>query len=378
MKQEREYRQCALTVMDTISDPDISFDEKGISNYYYEYRKGEAERVKTGEEGKRALEKVVNEIKEAGKNLPYDCIMGLSGGVDSSYVAYQAKQLGLRPLAVHFDNGWNSELAVMNIHNIVNKLNLDLHTLVVDWEEFKDVQLAYLKASVIDIEVATDHAITATLYKLAKKHKIKYLISGSNVATEYLMPPSWIFNKNDHINLKAIHSKFGTIPLKTYPLFNDWLKKYNQEVLKAETISFLNYMPYNKQEVKEFITRELNWRDYGGKHYESIFTKFYQAYILPVKFKVDKRKPHLSNLICAGQITREDALKELEKPLYKEDELKLDYEYVLKKFNLTKEEFEAILKLPIKRHQDFPIETGFFDRYSFLKPLRPLVQLINR
>jgi hypothetical protein len=266
----------------------------------------------------------------------------------------------------------------MNIHNIVNKLNLDLHTLVVDWEEFKDVQLAYLKASVIDIEVATDHAITATLYKLAKKHKIKYLISGSNVATEYLMPPSWIFNKNDHINLKAIHSKFGTIPLKTYPLFNDWLKKYNQEVLKAETISFLNYMPYNKQEVKEFITRELNWRDYGGKHYESIFTKFYQAYILPVKFKVDKRKPHLSNLICAGQITREDALKELEKPLYKEDELKLDYEYVLKKFNLTKEEFEAILKLPIKRHQDFPIETGFFDRYSFLKPLRPLVQLINR
>jgi len=372
------YQQCKLTVMDNIADPDIRFDKDGISNYYYDFKKGEAAFVRTGKEGEIQLNKIVDEIKLAGKNLPYDCIMGLSGGVDSSYVAYQAKLLGLRPLAVHFDNGWNSELAVMNIQNIVSKLNLDLHTLVVDWEEFKDLQLAYFKASVIDIEVATDHAISATLAQLSKKHKIKYLISGSNVVTEYLMPPSWIFNKNDHVNLKAIHKQFGTVPLKTYPVFNSWLKKYCKDILGTQTISFLNYMPYNKKEVKKIITKELNWRDYGGKHYESAFTKFYQAYVLPEKFKVDKRKPHLSNLICSGQVTREDALEELAKPLYNEDELKQDYEYTLKKFNLSKEEFEAIMKLPIRKHTDFPVETSFFNRYSILKPLKPLARAIRK
>src|SRR5882757_579411 len=181
---ERPYQQCALTVMDTIADEDIRFDDQGVSNYYHEYQKAEKERVFTGAQGQDKLDALVDAIKESGKNKPYDCILGLSGGVDSTYVAYQAKKLGLRPLAVHFDNGWNSELAVKNIENIVSRLQLDLHTLVVDWEEFKDIQLSYMKASVVDIEVVSDHGIFATLYKLAKEHNTGYIISGTNVVTE--------------------------------------------------------------------------------------------------------------------------------------------------------------------------------------------------
>jgi N-acetyl sugar amidotransferase len=372
--QIRPYQQCTLTVMDNIADPKITFDSNGICNYYYEFRKAEKERVFVGEEGDKKLQELVRLIKEDGKGKPYDCIMGLSGGVDSSYVAYQAKKLGLRPLAVHFDNGWNSELAVQNIENIVSKLDLDLYTLVVDWEEFKDLQLAYLKASVVDIEVVTDQAITATLFRLAKKHKIRYVLGGSNVATECIMPSDWIFNKNDHINLKAIHQQFGTVPLKTYPIFDSFLKKYSNDILKSGWVSFLNYMPYNKAEVKKTIARELGWRDYGGKHYESSFTKFYQAYILPEKFRIDKRKPHLTNLVCAGQMTREEALEELKKPLYTADELNQDLTYVLKKFGLTKEEFEEIMHRPIKRHDSFPIETSFYDRYWILRRVKPLVK----
>ena len=378
MTTEQPYKQCALTVMDTIADPDIRFDENGVSNYYHAFKKAEQDLVFTGEQGQQKLDDLISKIKEDGRNKPYDCIMGLSGGVDSTYVAYQAKKLGMRPLAVHFDNGWNSELAVMNIENIVNRLNLDLHTLVVNWEEFKDLQLSYLKASVVDIEVVTDHAISATLFRLAKEHKIKYLLSGSNVSTEYLMPPSWIFNKSDHINLRAIHRQFGKVPLKTYPVFDTKLKKYCLDILKVQWLSFLNFMPYNKAEVKKTIAAELGWRDYGGKHYESIFTKFYQAYILPTKFHVDKRKPHLSNLICSGQVTRAEALRELEQPLYPADMLKTDYEYVLKKFDLSAAEFEAIMRLPVKRHADFPIERSLFERYRILKPIRPLVRLVKK
>ena len=370
----RAYQQCTMTVMDTVADPGIRFDDKGICNYYYEFKAAEKERVFTGQAGERKLQALVDRIRNDGKGKPYDSIMGLSGGVDSSYVAYQAKRLGLRPLAVHFDNGWNSELAVMNIENIVSKLDLDLYTLVVDWEEFKDIQLAYLRASVVDIEVVTDHAISATLFRLAKKYKIKYVLGGSNVATEFIMPPTWIFNKNDHINLKAIHQAFGKVPLKTYPLLDTLLKKYSSAVLKSGWVSFLNYMPYYKEEVKKTIARELEWRDYGGKHYESSFTKFYQAYLLPEKFGIDKRKPHLSNLICAGQLTRETAFAELEKPLYREDELKQDLAFVLKKFGLSTEEFEAIMRLPVRKHSDFPVETSVYDRYWMLRLVKPLVK----
>lgn len=374
----RPYQQCAITVMDTIADPDIRFDDKGICNYYYEYKAAEKQDVFTGDNGKKKLENLVKKVKQDGNGKAYDCLIGLSGGVDSTYVAYLVKELGLRPLAVHLDNGWNSELAVKNVENIVTKLGIDLYTLVVNWEEFKDIQLSYLRASVVDIEVVSDHAIFATMYKLAKEKKIGYIISGTNVVTEFIMPPSWLYKKMDFTNLKSIHDSYGSKKLKTYPTFDFKKYVYYSAVLKLTPISILNYVPYNKQKVKEVITRELNWRDYGGKHYESVFTKFYQAYILPRKFHIDKRKAHLSTLICSGQMSKEEALNELKKPLYNAVELAEDMEYVLKKFGLSVQEFENIMELPVRKHEEFKTDTRLKEQYmSLLKKTEKIRRIIK-
>lgn len=374
----RPYRQCSISVMDTIADPDIAFDNKGICNYFYEFQQKEKEYVLKGEEGKAKIKDIVTSIKASGNGKKYDCITGISGGVDSTYVCLQAKKLGLRTLVVHFDNGWNSELATANIRNIIEKLGFDLYTLVVDWNEFKDLQLAYLKASVVDIEALTDHAILGTLYKLAAEHNIKYILSGSNVVTEATLPKSWIFHKGDDINIKDIHKKFGTIQLKTYPFYGLKEKKMYGGIKGIETINLLNYLEYNKKEVKKIIQDELNWRDYGGKHYESVFTRFYQGYILPVKFGIDKRKAHLSDLIFSGQISKDEALEELKKPIIEEKQLNEDYDFVLKKLNLTQEEFENILKLPRKEHTDFAITQSIFNEYPILQLARPFVSILRK
>ena len=377
-KNDPNYRQCALTVMDNIADPDIRFDENGICNYYHEYKQAEKEGVFEGAAGEKKLEDLVTRIKEAGRGSQYDCLIGLSGGVDSTYVAYLVKKLGLRPLAVHLDNGWNSELAVMNVENIIKKLGFDLYTLVINWEEFKDLQLSYLKASVVDIEVASDHAIFATMYKLAKEKKIGYIISGTNIVTEYIMPPSWLYKKMDYANLQDIHQQYGKRKLKTYPTFDFKKYVYYSAVLKLTPISILNYVPYNKAEIKEIIKKELDWRDYGGKHYESIFTKFYQAYILPEKFHIDKRKAHLSTLICSGQITKEEAVAELEMPLYDPKELEADKEYVLKKLGLSQEEFDAIMALPVRQHEAFKTDTEAKRRYmNFLRKTEKIRRILK-
>lgn len=371
------YQQCTISVMDNIADPNITFDEKGVCNYMYDYQRQEKAYILKGEEGLRKLDELVQKIKESGKGKKYDCITGVSGGVDSTYLALQAKKLGLRPLIVHFDNGWNSELAVMNIENIITRLGFDLYTLVVDWEEFKDIQLAYLKASVVDIEAITDHAIIGTLYKLAAENGIKYILSGSNIVTEATLPLHWIWNKTDHTNIKDIHQKFGKVPLKTYPFFSTRQKQYYVKVKGIETVCPLNYMSYNKKKVKETIMEELQWRDYGGKHYESVFTRFYQGYILPVKFGIDKRKAHLSNLIFSGQLTKEQALQELAGPNYDPTQLETDYEFVLKKFNLKEEEFDELMKQPRKEHTDFKIEKSVWDTYAILKPFKRLRKAIG-
>lgn len=373
---EKPYQQCAVSVMDTIADPDIRFDEKGISHYYYDYKKAAAEKVFTGDIAKIKLDEIVQKIKEAGKNNPYDCIMGLSGGVDSTYIAWQAKQLGLRPLAVHFDNGWNSELAVMNIQNIVQKLDIDLFTYVINWEEFKDLQLSYLRASVVDIEAITDHAIFATLYRLAGEKGIKYILSGTNVQTEHTLPKSWIFSKNDHINIKSIHKQFGSVPLKTFPFMDAKVKRYYMEIKGIKSISLLHYFSYNKKEVKELITKELGWRDYGGKHYESIWTRFYQGYILPAKFKIDKRKAHLSDLIFSGQITKAAALEELKQPIYNDEQFKQDYAFVLKKLELTQAAFDELMQQPQRSHYDFDYEMPVDKRYPLLRPFKKIFRSI--
>ncbi|NII24091.1 N-acetyl sugar amidotransferase [Pseudoflavitalea sp. X16] len=369
---DQDYQQCTVSVMDTIADPSIRFDEKGISNYYYAYKKAEAGIILHGEQAKAKLEAIANEIKEAGKNQPYDCIMGLSGGVDSTYIAYLSKQLGLRPLAVHFDNGWNSELAVQNIENIVNRLGIDLFTYVINWEEFRDLQIAYLKASVVDIEAITDHAIFATMYRLAGERKIRFILSGTNVQTEQTLPSSWIYSKTDHINIKSIHKRYGTLPLKTFPFMDAKVKRYYQQIIGIQSVSLLNYVDYNKKRVKELIQNELGWRDYGGKHYESVWTRFYQGYILPTKFNIDKRKAHLSDLIFGGQLSKAEAIEELEKPIYDSQQFIIDYEFVLKKFGFSAEEFDALMKLPPRSHYDFDYEKPIDIRYPILKPFKKI------
>jgi N-acetyl sugar amidotransferase len=377
-QEDAGYRQCTLTVMDNIADPDITFDERGICNYYYEYQAAAKADVLTGQAGKDKLDELVQRIRKDGQGSKYDCLIGLSGGVDSTYVAYLVKQLGLRPLAVHLDNGWNSELAVKNVENIITRLGFDLYTLVVNWEEFKDIQLAYLRASVVDIEVVSDHAIFATMYKLAKEQNIGYILSGTNIVTEYIMPKSWLYKKMDFANLNDIHRRFGKKKIRTYPTFDFKKHVYYSAFLKLTPISILNYVPYNKQEVKELIKKELDWRDYGGKHYESMFTKFYQAYILPEKFHIDKRKAHLSTLICSGQMTRQAALGELERPLYDPKELAGDKEYVLKKFGLSEEEFTAIMRQPPRKHQEFKTDENLKEGYmNFLRKTEKFRRIIN-
>lgn len=373
------YKQCSITVMDNIADPDITFDEQGICNYYYQYKEAEKNSVFKGVEGQQKLNALVAGIKEAGKGKPYDCLIGLSGGVDSTYVAWLVKQHGLRPLAVHLDNGWNSELAVQNIENIISKLGIDLYTLVINWQEFKDIQLSYLKASVVDIEVVSDHAIFATMYKLAKEKNIGYIISGTNIVTEFIMPPSWLYQKMDFANLKDIHTRYGTVKIKTYPTLDFKKSVYYSAVFRLNPVSILNYIPYNKKEVKELIKKELNWRDYGGKHYESVFTKFYQAYILPQKFKIDKRKAHLSTLICSGQYTKAAALEELKLPLYPPEELQQDKEYVLKKLGLSPDAFDAIMKMPPRRHDEFKTDTRLKEQYmKFLQKTQSIRNILKR
>ncbi len=373
----REFRRCSKTVLDNIADDVITFDENGVCNYYYEYQQKAKEKLVHGEEGKRLWQSKVEEIKRVGQRKTYDCIIGVSGGVDSTYVAYLIKEAKLRPLIVHFDNGWNSEIAVQNINNIVEALEGDLYSLVVDWEEFRDLQRAYIKAGVVDIEVLTDHAIIGTLYRLAAKHNIRYIISGTNVETEYVMPKSWIYNKLDSINIKDIHQHYGEMELSSYPIFSILRKKFLNKLKKLEIVTPLNWESYNKEEVKKKITHEMGWTDYGGKHHESVFTKFYQNYILPQKFKIDKRKAHLSNLICSGQMSREEALRLLEEPIYDPKELKIDKEYVLKKLGFTEAEFDAMMKEKPRRHEDFKTEGPIGDHFPLLKPIKTIYRIFK-
>lgn len=368
--QDIIYQQCSQCILDTNDDPEIAFDSLGVCSYCNQYDELEKKFVKKGSEGEQQLKRIILQIKDAGKGKPYDCILGISGGVDSTYLALKAMEFGLRPLAVHFDNGWNSELAVNNIENVISKLGLDLKTFVIDWDEFKDLQLAFLRASVVDIEMITDHAILTKLYQLAIDHNIKYILSGGNIVTESILPKNWIHDKRDHINIRSIHKLYGKRSLNTFPLYTSFLK-WRVVWKGVKSVTLLDMLPYNKEEVKQVISKELGWRDYGGKHYESVFTRFYQGYILPVKFGIDKRKAHLSNLICSKQLTRTQALEELKKPGYEESMISTDYEFVLKKLSLTKEEFETIMKLPIKKHTDYETEKSIYDRFPMLKLIRP-------
>ena len=339
--------------MDT-TDPEITFDEQGVCNHCQRYDARVGVELFADEAGREARDRLVARIKEAGDEREYDCLLGVSGGVDSTTVAYTAKRLGLRPLAVHLDNGWNSELSVKNIESALKALEIDLYTHVVDWEEFKDLHLSFLKASVANSETPTDHAIVAVLYRIAAAKGIRFILGGGNITTEGVMPTSWMYDAKDLRHLRAIHRRFGRVPLKTFPCFSLWDFFRWTFVKKIRMIPILNYISYNREEAVRLLERELGWRDYGGKHYESIYTKFFQAYILPTKFGIDKRRPHFSSQVCAGHLTRGEALKALENPLYTPDALREDREYVLKKLGLTEAEFEVIMREPPKSYRDYP------------------------
>ena len=350
----RSYQRCSRCLMDT-SDPEISFNEEGICNHCLRYDNQLSTRVYRGEEASTKLAALVSTIKKAGKGKEYDCIIGVSGGVDSTYVAYLTKQLGLKPLAIHFDNGWNSELAVSNIEKTLKTLGIDLYTYVIDWSMFKEFQIAFLKASTPDGEIPTDHAINALLWQEANRRGIKYVINGMNFATESASVPAWAYGHSDWKYIRSVNKLFGKNKrLKGYPHFSLLSLFYYSVIKRIRVVSILNYIDYNKKEVMDVLQNKLGWVYYGGKHYESIYTRFYQAYVLPEKFGIDKRICHMSDLINAKQLGREEALELLKTKDYTEDMMKEDIAYVIKKFELTQVTFENIMKAPPKSFRDYP------------------------
>ena len=340
------YQMCMRCVMDT-SDPEISFDKNGICNHCREFDDVTCKRWFPDEGGAHKLNAIIGKIKNDGADQEYDCIIGLSGGVDSSYLALMIKNYGLRPLVVHVDAGWNSELAVYNIEQIVKHCGYDLYTHVVDWEEMRDLQLAYLRAGVANQDVPQDHVFFSSLYHFAVENKIKYVISGGNIATEGVFPDSWQHSAMDATNLDAIHRRYGKVKLKNYKTINVFqYYLYYPFVYKMKTVRPLNFMVYNKAEALKVLQEKVGYKEYGRKHGESVFTKFFQNHYLPKKFGYDKRRPHLSSMILSGQISREDSLQELEKPLYDARELKDDLAYIAKKLQITADELTDLIATP--------------------------------
>jgi N-acetyl sugar amidotransferase len=356
-------RVCKRCVMDS-TDPVIQFDSTGICNYCTRYLQND---FTYSSDKESQLQLVINEIKQAGKGKKYDCIIGVSGGVDSTYVAYEVKRRGLRPLAVHLDNGWNSELAVSNIQKCLEKLKIDLYTYVIDWKEFKDLQLSFLKASIPGMEVPTDHAIISILNQTAIKYNVKYIINGSNGSSEFIMSPRWSEGEaqRDWLLIKNVHKQFGTVKLKTFPRTTMFDNFKNKLVYKLSIINILNYVDYSKEKGKKLIEDELGWIYYGGKHYESIYTRFTQAYLQPKKFKIDKRKAHHSNLICAGEMTREQALEDIKRDAYPNPiMMEEDRQYFMKKFGMSELDFRNLMNTPTKSYLDYK---GYFNSKIYRK-----------
>lgn len=352
--------------MDTTAT-EIEFFDDGRCSFCKNYDENISCELHNDEMGSRRLQALIEEIRERGRGKPYDCLIGLSGGVDSSYVAYLvAKKYGLRALAIHLDNGWNSELSVANIEKLVKTLNIDLCTHVLDWNEFRDIQSSFLKSSIGNVEIPTDHAIWAVLVKTAAKQGIPYIIAGNNVVTESIMPESWLYGSKDSRLIRAIHRQFGRVKMRSYPYLStfDYVDKLLLRGIRW--VPLLNYIDFNKAAAKQLLIDELGWRDYGGKHYESIFTRFFHAYYLPEKFGYDLRKSYNSALICSGQITREEALAELRQPPAPKELVTQDRAYVLKKLGLSEAEFAQILASPNKTYADYPNNSKLWDRFRYV------------
>lgn len=356
------YQICTRCIMDS-SDPKIEFDAAGICNHCRNFDENLRPHWHPDENGRRMLDLIVDQIKAEGRGKSYDCAIGLSGGVDSSYLAYVArKELGLRLLAVHVDGGWNSELATRNIENIVRKLDIDLHTYVVDWKEMRDLQRAFVRAGLANQDVPQDHAFFAALYSNAQSYGLRYVLSGGNIATESVMPEEWAYNAMDLRHLEAVHRRFGSDPLKTFPRVNFFRYYFwNRYVKRMRVIRPLNFMPYVKDEAIATLERELDFQYYGGKHFESRFTKWQQLYYRPRKFGYDERRAYLSSLVLSGQTTREQALTALAADEENEKQAEKDTEYILKKLQLAEDEFAQIMAQAPKTFRDYPSNYTLFN-----------------
>lgn len=368
------YGICSRCVMDT-SDPGITFDDGGVCTHCLEFENVTRKQWFPNEEGIHRWAAIAEQIRAAGKGREYDCILGLSGGVDSSYLALKVHEWGLRPLVVHVDAGWNSEFAVANIEKIVKHCSYNLHTHVVDWEEMRDLHLAYLRAGIANQDVPQDHVIFASLYHFATRNEIRHILSGGNIATEGIFPKSWHGSAMDVINLKAIHRKFGEHRLESYSTISFFkLYIWYPFVKKMRTVRPLNYMPYDRAKAVAELESAIGWRSYSRKHGESLYTKLFQNYYLPRKFGYDKRRPHLSSLIVSGQMTREEALTKLEEPLYDPHELEIDIAYLCKKLRISRTQFDELMEVSIHHHMDFPT---WDKRYRLLKRVQGIAQRLT-
>jgi N-acetyl sugar amidotransferase len=371
-REQLRYRICTRCVMDT-SDPDIVFEADGVCHHCQRHQQVMAQHHGTPAD----LESIVEKIKREGHRRRYDCVIGVSGGVDSTYTAWLVKQLGLRPLAVHLDNGWNSDIAVRNIANTLKTLEIDLDTCVLNWEEFRDIQRAFLLASVPDVDIPTDHAIIASLCGFARKYRIPAIVTGHNDRTESHLPAAWSRGHIDYGYIRAVHSHYGKRRLKSFPRISFvtylWMTRNGFGM-----IPLLNNIAYSRQDARETIARELGWTPYGGKHHESVFTRWYQGVYLPDKFCFDKRRTHLSSLVSSGEMIREDALAALTEPTYDRDVQRQDTEYVGKKLGFSVDEFREILQAGPRRFGDYNSYSKAIDRgllrlgREILRPLRRL------
>lgn len=354
--------------MDT-SDPDITFNALGVCNHCHTFDETAPNLWQPNLAGRHNLDQLVDRIKREGKGKSYDCVIGLSGGVDSSYLAWVAKkELGLRPLAIHVDGGWNSELASRNIENIVRKLDIDLHTYVVDWEEMRDLQRAFLRAGLANQDVPQDHAFFAALYSNAQDNGLRFVLSGGNYATESVLPAEWAYNAMDLRHLEAVHKRFGERNLKTFPRVNFFRYYFwNRYVKHMQVIRPLNYMPYIKSEAIAILERELGFQYYGGKHFESRFTKWQQLYFRPRKFGYDERRAYMTSLILSGQTTREEALAALAGDVDNERQAEADTGYILKKLSVSEQEFAEIMAAPSKTFRDYPSNYVLFNFKTALR-----------
>ncbi len=360
---KREYQVCTNCVMDT-SDSKIKFDENGICDHCNTFYTDILPNWNTDERGNNELLKLVSKIKKEGKNKDFDCLMGMSGGIDSSYLLYAMKEkYGLRPLVFHVDAGWNSQIAVNNIEKLVDALGLDLYTEVINWEEMKDLQLAFFKSGVPHIDVPQDHAFFATMYKFASKHNIKYILTGGNYSTECIRNPlEWMYYQTDSIQLLDIHNRFGNKKLKDFPITNIlWHKIFLPYIKKIKLIRPLDYIPYNKENAMQLLVDKFGYQKYPQKHFESRFTRFYESFWLYKRFGYDTRKVQYSSLILTKQMTRDDALKKLSTLPYDPQTIHNDFEYVATKLGITIDELNSYLNMEKRTYEDFKSQQSIYN-----------------